>query len=146
MAGIAGGREYNLKRVAVVCNGVPLSGGADGDFITVTPNAQTYNAVAGAGGEVGLSRTNDDTHTIAFNIWQGSRVNRLLIEQAIARQKELGYSPATAIRISIKDLNTGEHLIADRCWIQQEPTRAFGADQQGREYTFGCDELVVMPL
>lgn len=146
MAGIAGDRAYDLKQVAVIFNGLPLSGAADGDFVTVTPAGQTYNSTVGAGGEVGLSATNNRMATIAFNIWQGSRANRTILEQAIARQRDAGYSPLTNIRISIKDLSTGEHLIADRCWIQQEPTRAFGADQQGREYTFATDNLVIVPL
>lgn len=143
---VIGNNAYDLKRVAVIVNGVPLGGAADGDFVTITPAAETYSKTAGARGEYAVSRTNDNGATITFNLFQGSRIDRGTLESLIRTQRTVGVNQATLITIQINDLQTGERVVCSRCWIEQEPTRAFGQAQQGREYVFACDEYIVSPL
>lgn len=143
---LAGEREYDLKRIVVTFNGVPISGAADGDFIVVTPSAETFTKAAGGRGEMAVSRNTDESGTIEITLWQHSRVNRAIIENAIRLQKSREVGLSAPISISIKDLNNGENLVAARCWIEQEPTRNFGPEAQGYTYTFAYDELQVLPL
>jgi len=136
---------YDLKRVAVIVNGVPLTGAADGDFVTWTPNGNVHEKTPGARGEYAVSRTNDEGGTIAFSVWQGARGPAVTLDAIVELQKSAGLSAATFVEIQIKDLQTGEHLVFPQCWIETEPTRAFGATQQAREYVFACDTHVVVP-
>lgn len=143
---IAGNREYNIKRVVATLNGTPFSGASDDDWIVVSDIPETFLSTAGARGEVAVSRNSDRTATITISLWQGSFADRRLLEQAIAQQKNDDVGLAFPIMLVIKDLNTGEHIVARQCWIHQEPDRNFGVEQQAREYVFKTDELEIMPL
>lgn len=146
MSGIIGNRPYDLKSVQVTVNGVPLSGASDGDFIAIAPNANVYDKTPGARGEYAISKTNDDGGTITISIFQGSRVNRGLLDNVVRTQKIVGIQPGTFATITVEDLQTGEVITCARCWIETEPTRNFGASQQAREYVFATDEIIVSPL
>lgn len=143
---LIGNGAYSLRRVAVTINGVPLSGAADGDFVTITPNANVHDKTPGARGEYAVSATNDRGATITFNVFQGSTVNRNVLETVARQQRDLGLGPATLAVIEVTDLETGEEITCPRCWIETLPTRNFGQQQQGREYVFATDEYILAPI
>lgn len=137
---------YDLKRVAVTIDGILLTGASDGDFVTISPDGNVHEKTLGARGEVAVSATNNKMGTITLSIFQGARNPRATLDAIIARQEALGLSDATTVEIQVKDLQTGEHIVLPRCWIETEPTRAFGATQQSRDYVFAFDERIVVPL
>lgn len=145
MAGVIGDREYNLRRVAVLFNGVLLSGADDGDFAVVTPEAPAYTHAVGARGEVAVSRSNNLAGTVTFRFYQAASSVIAIIEAAIRAASVIGLQEGTFISIEINDLNTGENLVMSQCWPSDQPTRNFGAEQQAREYVFGYAELQVLP-
>jgi hypothetical protein len=145
MAGVIGNREFNLRRVPVLFNGIPLSGAADGDFVTVTSSADNYTHAAGSRGEIAVSRNNDESGSIVVRVWQGSTNIIRIIEAAILLTTTRGLQEGTFISFQIADLNTGEKLIMDQCWPTVKPVRNFGPEQQAREYTFNFAELVSVP-
>lgn len=146
MPGVVGNREYNLRRVVVTLNGVPVTGGADGDFIAIAPNANDYNKTTGSRGEIAVSRVNDESGTITVRVFQNATADIARIEAVIRAQKSLGLQEGTFARWEVKDLNSGEHLVMDQCWSETPPARNFGTDQQAREYVFGYAELQSLPL
>jgi hypothetical protein len=132
---------YDLKLVVVTIDSTILEGGSDQDFVTVEPDGQAFNDALGSRGEVAVSATNNNIQTITLSIWQGSKAIRERLDAIVKRQK-LNLK-ANFVRISVKDLSTGESVTMPRCWIRTEPTRAFGADQQARDYVFRSDDMYV---
>lgn len=134
----------DLKQLAVNINGVPVTGASDNDFVTVTPNAGPYSFKVGGRGEYAPARTNDDGATIMFSIFEGATAVRQRLDEIVRLQKTQGLNSATYARISIKNPLTGEHITADKCWIDTEPDRGFGVEQNAREYTFRTNEYKVL--
>lgn len=138
MGTIAGGRPYDARKVNAVIGGVPLSGFADGDFITFTPSADISAALVGSTGDVGVAVLADRTATIAFNILQGSRAVRRALEQYETEWRELGISRP----ILIRDTSTGETITIAQAWPQTPPPSTFGAEHGSREYIWMCADYV----
>lgn len=138
MGTIAGGRPYDARKVAVVIGGQPISGFADGDFVTFTPSADISAALVGSTGDVGVAVLADRTASITFNILQGSREVRRLFEQFEQAWRDFG----TVQPILIRDISTGETITIAQAWPMTPPASAFGAEHQAREYVWMCADYV----
>lgn len=136
---------YNLKRVAVLFDGALLGGAPDGDFVNVAYTSPVHTMTAGSRGEVAVSRNNDESGTITLRFWQSATSQIRIIENKIRLQEEIGLQDGTYASIEVRDLNTGEVIIMDRCWIQDRPARAFGAEAQSRDYVFAFATSRTLP-
>jgi hypothetical protein len=108
---------YDPKKVIITFGGVPLSGYADGTFVQIDPNSETWTRKVGADGEVARSLSNDDTHTIQITLLQTSLSNIYLRTTMNAdRLTGLGMLP-----LSFTDLNTMEVYFWPQAWVSTEP-------------------------
>jgi hypothetical protein len=109
---------YDPKKVIITLGGVPISGYADGTFIQIDPNSETWQKKVGADGEVARSLSNDNTHTIQITLLQTSLSNAYLRTVASAdRLTGLGMLP-----LSFTDLNTMEVHFWPQAWVSTEPS------------------------
>lgn len=63
---------YDSKDVAVVVNGVYLTGFADGTFVSWAKDEENYNVTVGAQGDVARSKVNNPLGTITVTLQQTS--------------------------------------------------------------------------
>lgn len=138
MGTIAGGRPYDARKVNAVIGGSPITGFADGDFITFTPSADISAALVGSTGDVGVAVLADRTASISFNILQGSRAVRQQMERFETEWRELGISQP----ILIRDTSTGETITIAQAWPMTPPASPFGAEHGAREYVWMCADYV----
>lgn len=138
-------RTYSPLAVAVLFNSLPLSGFADGDFITFTPSANVFDTTVGTKGEYAPAYNADRGGTITFRLFAGNRSAIALVETLIRQQEAVGPTNAP-LTLTISDASTGERLTAIGCYVETPPTRAFGAAHPVREYTFRCARAEVSAL
>src|SRR6056297_3124698 len=71
-------RTYAADQVRIVVGGVPISGLADGTFVSISRDEQAYNKTTGADGTTSRSRTGNRAGTIAITLQQTSPSNDVL--------------------------------------------------------------------
>jgi len=131
-------RTYDPASVSVLIGGVPISGFADGTFISVERNNPKFQMVSGADGIVSRSKSNDKTGTMTLTLAQTSPSNDVL--EGIAALDEL--SSTGIVPVMVKD-NSGRSVhFAGNAWIQQDPTAEFGKELSNREWTFDLADYV----
>lgn len=138
--------SQNSRRVSCIFNFLPLNGFADGDFLKVTPDGETYTTQIGGRGAYVASRSEMQGCKIEMSLWQTSTASIRIVEEAIRRQKLLGLDETTLVPIEVRNFDTGEHYICTQCWIEQEPEGSFSAQAKARNYVFRCAEFEKKPL
>jgi len=122
-------RNYDFNSVILLIGGVPITGFADGDAISVDL-PERFTTQVGAGGATTRSKRNDRTATLTIRLQQSSPSNDVL--SGYAKLDDLtgkGVVPAL-----LKDLNGRDLLAAPQAWIEQMPGPTFGAESGVREW------------
>lgn len=123
---------YDPKQLIIVFGGVPITGYADGTFVTVTPNAERFTKVVGADGEVTRTKSNDFTHEVTITLKQSSLSNDYLSTIMNAdRLSNLGKLP-----LQIKDINGTTLWNWSQAWIRQPPDSEFAKELGERAWIF----------
>ncbi len=129
---MAGVQTYDPKKVIVTFGGTPLSGYADGTFITVAPSADTFAKVVGADGEVARGRSNDDTAEVTITLMQTSLSNKVL--STIRAADKIGSSGI--LPLSITDLSGASLYFWPQAWIRRSPDGEFAKEVGERAWIF----------
>lgn len=131
--------DYDPMKVSVLVNYVPVTGFADGTFVSVNRNNPTWNTVSGASGEVVRSKSNDKTGTIEITLMQSSAFNSTMKGLMLADET----SNAGKFTIQVIDNNTGKEIIgATEGWINQPPQIEYGKEQSERQWTITVGKLL----
>jgi hypothetical protein len=80
-------KTYAPQAVRIAWGGFPLSGFADGEFVTVTPNSDLTDEVVGAGGDVALTKIANWTGTVTITLLQNAETNLYLSNIYYAQQR-----------------------------------------------------------
>jgi len=131
-------KVYNADQVTVAYGPVLLgSGQADGEFLRVEQEADDFEDVVGAGGEVVRSKTNDRRATITLVLLQTAAENDLLSAISnIQRETGLGSEP-----LLVKDNNGRAIYKAEQAWIMRAPDASFDRTATSREWAIRCASL-----
>ena len=123
---------YDPKKVVVTFGGVPLTGFADGTFISIEPVEEAFTRVSGADGLVSRARSNDDGYEVTLTLQQTSLSNAVLsgIHNQDKRTGD-GVKPLT-----VKDLRGEQLFFAEAAWIRQDPTVEYSKEIEEREWVF----------
>jgi len=116
-------KTYNLARVIMTVNGVPMSGFGESDAANWEPNSDIWETTVGADGELTRNKTNDDSGKLTFTFSKMSMSNGVL---NVFLQLAKNFGIGDTFTIMINDLNGGDKLIAIDCYIEREPDLAFG--------------------
>ena len=132
-------RTYDPSQVIIVFSGIPISGFADGSFLTVEQNEDSFVLQVGTDGEGTRSKTNNRSGRVTFTLMQSSLANDLL--QAQHTLDLLSPSGDGIGPLLIKD-NSGRSLFsAEKAWIVRAPTGEFGREATSREWIVESDDL-----
>jgi hypothetical protein len=110
---------YDPKKVIITLGGVPIVGYADGSFVNVEGNAETWTKKVGADGEVNRALSNDNTHTITITLLQTSLSNQYL-KNVYKADKATGLG---MLPLGFTDLNDMETKFWPEAWVAQEPPK-----------------------
>jgi len=126
--------SYDPKEVNLFHGVLQISGFADGTFITVAKtDKDLWKNFVGAHGEVTRTKNNNKSGMITFTLQSTSPSNAAL--------DLLKHNPV-AVPTLVKNNSGGKHIAAGiDTWIQSDPDKSYGAEQQNVEWTIYCAEL-----
>lgn len=133
-------RTYNLAQTIITIGGLPVEGFGADDAFSFEPNSPIYETTVGADGEVTRSATNDRSGTITITLMETSPSLAIL-------NTYLQLSKTTAIGdifpVYMRDLNSGDEIIAQQCWIEEEPAMSKGKGAGEREWILRAAKVTV---
>jgi hypothetical protein len=131
---------YDPSKIVVTWNGVRMRGYAQGEFVKVEPNADLYNTVVGAGGQVARSRNPDESGKVTVTLLATSATNDEMTAKVQAdRRTNTGWGP-----LMIKDLLGNTLVAASRAWIERLPDVGMSGEVGTRAWVIRCAELSVV--
>jgi len=133
---------YNPAEVAVIFAGAPLSGFADGTFVTVERNEDSYTLQVGTDGEQCRSKSNNKSGRITVTLMQSSQSNAIL--SAFHALDELSPNGDAIAPSLVKD-NQGTSLYAaEKSWIVKPASAEHGRESGSREWIIETGHLNVL--
>jgi hypothetical protein len=132
-------RNYDPKDVSVIVGTSPVTGIADGTFVTVSRNNPAFNMDIGSDGEGTRAKSNDKSGTITITLQKSSPLNDVFSGLAIADE----VSGGGVVPIRIND-NLGTSIVfALTAWIQQMPDLEFAREASNVEWVFESDNIEI---
>ena len=118
-------KRYDAAQMTLVFMGILIdSGFAEGEFLTIEPNAPAYEIVVGTDGQVGRSRTNNNSATIKVKLMSTSDGNTFL--SALLNTGLLAKNGADIGPMLVRDRVSGTcTYTASKCWISKAPDVAY---------------------
>jgi hypothetical protein len=135
-------RTYNPDEMIIIIGPVLITSGlADGEFLRVEGEADDVQDVAGADGEVAISRSNDRRATVTLILLQTAAANQgLSVLSNLARNAP---NMAGAVQpFGAKDGNGATVYAAENSWIMKPPDASFDRTAQSREWPIRCANLI----
>lgn len=80
-------RTYAPQEVKIAWGGFPLTGFADGEFVTITPNSDLTDEVVGAQGDVALTKIANWTGMVTITLLQNADCNIYLSNLYAGQQR-----------------------------------------------------------
>jgi hypothetical protein len=80
-------KTYSPQSVRIAWAGVPITGYADGEFVTITPNSDLTDEVVGAAGDVALTKIANYTAMVTVTLLQNAESNLYLSNIYAAQQR-----------------------------------------------------------
>lgn len=132
---------YGPDQVSIVFNGIVISSGlADGTFVKIEQDEDTFSMVVGTDGEATRSKSNNRGHTISFFLMQTADANDLLSAMHTLDLTSAG--GAGVGPLAVKDGSGRAIYLAEKAWIQKPPAVEFGREAASREWTLRTNNLV----
>jgi len=125
-------KTYDPKQVQLIIGLVPISGFADGEFINIERDEDTFTKISGADGEVSRAKSNNKMGELSVILLQTSASNDIL--SAFMLADELANSGV--IPIFIKDSLGLTTLFAAEGWVKKPPAITFDKEIGEREWVF----------
>ena len=133
-------RTYDPDDVTLVAFGIPISGFADGTFVSVEFNEDSFTLAVGTDGDACRSKTSNKSAKMTMTLMQSSWTNDLL--SAVHASDILTPSGDGIGPFLMKD-NSGRTLFAaEKCWITKMPTTTFSREVESREWVLETDAMV----
>lgn len=132
-------KDYSPDEVDVLVAGIPISGYAEGEFVSISFTTDLFTTKVGSDGEVMRARSMDRRATCTIKLMQGSDSNDLL--SALYQLDQRARNGAGVGAFLVKD-NQGRSLYAaPECWIRKHPDVSFSNEPTPREWTIEIAEL-----
>lgn len=132
-------RTYDPKQVIITIGGIPMSGFADGTFVTVMRESDTFEKVSGADGVVTRAKQNDFSGNMTLSLAQSSPSNDVLT--AFAKTDEV--SNDGIVPVVIKDFSGRSVYVSAFGWIRKPPDSEFGKSINNRDWILDLADLDV---
>ena len=125
-------KTYDPDQVAIVFAGVPISGFADGAFITIASTSPYFETTAGADGEVVRVKLGDYRAQVTISLLQSSDSNPVL--SALLLLDRNAPNGAGVGVFSMTDLSGTSLVIGPEAWIVGPPEQAFDKVATSRDW------------
>jgi len=135
--------RYNAKAVVANLGPVPIIGWADGQFINVALNEDTFALTMGTDGFGCRSTTNNYSGRITFTLGQWSPSNAGLKVLWLADRASMGNAPVWPFKMV--DGNTGALVVAAHAWVIKPADQGFERDPTSREWIIESENIVMTP-
>lgn len=133
-------RVYDPNEVIFQFGGADISAFGPGTFIQITQDADAFNVVVGAAGDVVRSKTNNKLATITVSIMQTSPDNDLL--STIYNTDQKARNGAGVAPLVVRDSATGRAVFAAAsAWIHKAPDVTFDQQDTPRQWVFKAAAL-----
>lgn len=130
-------RTYNPKEVSVIVSGYIIGGFADGTFVNVERNNDSWTLSVGADGEGTRSKSSDRSGRITITLNQSSASNDVLSALELTDDA----TGTGTFAFLVKD-NFGTSLFAaDTAWIVKPAAAPYGKESDNREWIIETDNL-----
>jgi hypothetical protein len=133
-------KTYSADKVLITLGAFPVTGAADGTFVSIEAMTDGVTSESGAYGDTARSMSLDRRHTITVTLQQTSDTNTVLsgLYQADRVSSGNGTFP-----VSVVDLR-GQTLFAGQGWVRKPATAAFSKTIETREWEIeAVGDLVV---
>ena len=139
---MAKAKTYDSSKVSVIVGPTPLTGLAEGSFVTVEREDSLWTKRVGRDGEVARSKSSNKSGKISIKVMQTSSANATL--NVYYQLDEL--SNSGIVPILIRDGSGLSLHAAAEAWIEKIPKTEYGKDSGDIEWVFHCAELESAPL
>ncbi|MBT4263805.1 MAG: DUF3277 family protein [Deltaproteobacteria bacterium] len=130
--------SLNPAEVDVIIAGNMLTGFADGTFVDIERDTDTFEDVSGASGEVARGMKNDKRGNITITLMQTSDDNKTLSNLHLADEA----SGSGTFPSLVKD-NSGESFHSGGvCWIKKPAKAGYSKGVETREWTIRVAHLI----
>ena len=125
-------RSYDPKQVFVTFGVLPLSGFAEGTFISIERSGDLFEKSRGADGSIDRVNKNAFDFSVTLTLKQTSPSNDGLSAVVVADQ----LTNAGVFPLTVKDLNGTTLFVAPQAWIAADPTTELADTLSSREWRF----------
>ena len=133
-------RVYDPDQVSVSLGPIPITGWADGEFVTIEPETGAFADVCGTDGEVTRSKSNDGRATVTIKLMQSSPTNALL--QTLHNLDKNTPGGVGVGPFMLRDKQGTMLEIAEKAWIQKRPTGSWDRTAKERAWEIRCANLI----
>lgn len=130
-------RTYDPKKVLVLVGRIPISGFADGTFISVSRSNDLFTKTSGADGVVTRVKSNDLSGEITMTLAQTSPSNDYMSKIALADE----LSNNGVVPVTISDTSGRSNYVSAFAWIRKHPDSEFSKEVSNREWVLDCADL-----
>ena len=134
-------KTYDLSKVIVTVNGLPIVGGADGDKIAIERATDDWTLTVGADGETTRSKQNNASGTITLTLQYGADANSVLS----ALQKLDDSTGFGTFAIVVNDTLGLSLCSSTDAFIMRPPALTYGRDVGQVEWSIMCGHLSISP-
>lgn len=131
--------QYDAKKVSVLVAGRPITGFADGSFVNVEREEDSFSDVAGSSGEVVVSANNDRRGSITITLLQTSPDVDFLFGKIAEYEAsgELVFFP-----VMVRDQINGTVHKVSEAWVLRPADSEYGREVNSREFVLRCADLI----
>lgn len=131
-------QSYSPKDVTVSWNNVPITGFAEGTFITMKRATESKKKTVGSQGDVCLTMSADRTGEIEITLMQTAPSNNTLA--GLLNAEEITRIPTVGV-LTISDPSGSALALSKNAFLMSYPNVDFSDDSTERVWMFGCEDL-----
>lgn len=128
---------YDAKKVAVIVGGIPMSGLADGTFVSIERDEDSFTKVVGADGQTSRAKSNNRGGSMSLTLMQSSPSNDVLTAFMLADET----ANAGVVPIAVVDFSGRTKFASAFGWIKKPPVAEFGKELSEREWVFDLSDV-----
>lgn len=131
--------SYDPHALSIICGGYIIEGFADGTFLTVDRNEDSWMLKMGADGMGTRAKSNNRSGRAVMTLLQSSKSNDDL--SALAELDELGN--AGVVPLFVRDASGRTIITALSCWLIRPAPAEFGKEVSNRVWTLESDNIQI---
>ena len=125
-------KTFDPKMIVITFGSIPISGYAEGTFVSVNRSGDAFAKRKGAGGDVERINKNQGDFEVTVTLLQTTPTNKELSAVLAADQ----VTNAGVFPLTIKDLLGETLFFAPQAWIRKDPEWEDGDDLNSRAWIF----------